>query len=214
MGVDLFVSGNSSIDRYIQTIIQLESRPRQNLENTKTVLNRRSAVLTDLDSKLSALNSLAERLTDPLTNYFATKTTSTSDSDILTATADSTALAGSHDVTITRLASADTRVSKQYTKTATELNTFFTTNGSQTFQIDVAHPTDADSSNRETISVTINSSGATNDDVLDDIALAVNNAMSVAVTAETIDADEKVTASVVHEQDGTSRLIFKSGQSG
>ncbi len=214
MGSDIFVGGNSSINRYIKTLLSLEAQPRHDLEDKKTVLNRRSAVLTDLDSKLSSLNSLAERLTDPLTNYFAAKTTSTSDADLITATAGSTALAGNHDVTITRLASADTRVSKQYTKTATDLNTFFNTNGSQTFQIDVAHPTTADSTNRETISVTINSSGATNDDVLDDIVLAVNEAMSVAVTAGTIDADEKTTASVVHETDGTSRLIFKSGQSG
>ena len=214
MGADIFVNGNSTIDRFIQTLLRVESQPRVSLEDKKTVLNRRSAVLTDLDSKLSKLNNLAERLTDVLTNHFGAKTASTSDSDIFTATADSTSLVGSHDTTITRLASADTRVSKQYTKTATELKTFFDTNGSQTFQIDVAHPTSSDSSNRETISVTINSSGATNNDVLKDIALAINNAMSAAVTADTIDADEKVAASVVHEDDGTSRLIFKSGQSG
>ena len=214
MGIDIFSSGNSSLESLIQTTLQLEAQPRFRLEDKKTGLQAKEKVLSDIDSKLSSLNSIAKRLTDALTDHFASKTVDASDSDIFTATADSDALAGSHDVTIERLASADTRVSQQYTSTGTALRTFFDTNGSQTFQLEIAHPTSEDSSNRETIDVAINSSGATNDDVLDDIALAVNNAMAAAVTAETIDADEKLTASVVHEEDGTSRLIFKSGQSG
>ncbi|MFQ5649941.1 MAG: flagellar filament capping protein FliD [bacterium] len=214
MGIDIFTQGNSSIEQLIQATLQIESQPRFRLEDKKDTLSTRNQVLSDLDSKLSSLNSLAKRLTDVLTDYFATKTVSTSDKDKITATASSTALAGSHDVSVSRLASSDTRVSKQYTKTGTELQTFFSTNGSQTFQIEVGHPTTSDSTNRETISVTINSSSTNNDDILSDIALAINNAMSTAVTAKTIDADEKLTASVVHEQDSTTRLVFKSGQSG
>jgi flagellar hook-associated protein 2 len=214
MGIDIFIRGDSSLDRLINTILQIESRPRLTLVDRKTELNKTKAVLTDLDSKLSALESLSKRLTDPITDYFGAKSGSSSDTDLFTVSADSTALVGSHDIVISRLASADTRVSKQYTKTGTELSDFFSTNGSQTFQLEVAHPITSDSSNRVTISVAVNSTSTNNDDVLKDIALAVNNAMSSAVSAGTIDADEKVIASVVNEDDGSSRLIFKSSQSG
>ncbi|TDI83634.1 MAG: flagellar hook protein FliD, partial [Caldithrix sp.] len=214
MGFDIFASGSSSIDRLIETTLQIESIPRFRLEDRKAALNVRKKVLSDLDSKLSALTSLAKKYTDVLTDYFAAKTASSSDSALFSATAESSALVGNHDVFVERLAISDTRVSQQYSATGTELRTFFDTNGSQTFQISVGHPTDSDSSNRETISVTVNPTGSTNDDIMDEIALAVNNAMSSAVTADTIDADEKLSASVVHEEDGKSRMIFKSSKSG
>lgn len=212
--LDIFASGSSSIDRYIQTVLRLESQPRVQLQDRTAELNRRNGVLSDLDSKLSALNNLAKRLTDSITNRFAARKASSSNTDLFTASADSTALVGSHDIFIERLAKTDTRVSQQYSASATDLKSFFDTNGEQTFQIEVAHPTDADSDNRVSIDVAVNSSGATNDEVLDDIALAINNAMSAAVTDETINADEKVAAYVVHEEDGTSRLLLKSGQTG
>ncbi|RMF66885.1 MAG: flagellar hook protein FliD [Calditrichaeota bacterium] len=214
MGVNLFVNPNSAIDQFIQTTLQLEARPRLALEDRKADLNRRGAVLTDLESKLSKLHSLAKSLVDPLDDPFGAKTTTSSNTDKFTATATSSALLTNHDISIQRLAVADTRVSKQYTSTATDLRTFFDTNGSQTFQIQVAHPTSTDSTNRVNISVTVNPTGTDNDSILDEIALAINNAMDAAVTAGTIEADEKASASVVHEQSGTSRIIFKSGQTG
>ena len=113
MGLDIFSAGNSSIDRLIETILQLESRPRFLLESRKETLKTRKTVLSDLDSKLSALSTLSKRLTDVITNHFAIKSVSSSDEKKFTATADATALASSHDVAIARLASSDTRVSKQ-----------------------------------------------------------------------------------------------------
>lgn len=214
MGIDIFSKGSSSIDQLIETTLQLEAQPRFRLEDKKSSYEARSKILSELDSKLSALNKVSKRLTDVLTDYFAAKSSSSSDDTRFTATSESEAAVGTHDINISRIASSDTRVSQQYSKSGTDLTTFFSTYGSQTFNIEVGHPTDDDSSNRETIAVTVDSSGTTNDDVLKDIALAINNAMSTAVTAETIDVDEKVAASVVHEEDGTSRLIFKSGSSG
>ncbi len=214
MGIDIFSGGNSSIDRLIQTTLQVESRPRFAMEDKKSALNARNSVLSDLDSKLSSLNTLAKKFTDVLNDYFGAKSVTTSDDKIFTAVADSSAQVANHDVTISRLASSDTRVSKQFTSTGTTLRSFFDTNGSQTFQIDVAHPTTADANNRVSIGVTVNPTGSSDDSIMDEIALAINNAMSSAVTASTIDADEKLSASVVHESSGNSRLVFRSGQSG
>jgi len=214
MGIDIFTSGNNSLERLIQSIIQFESQPRFDITDKQSAAKRKTAVLTDLDSKLSKLNSLSERLTDQFTDHFNSKAASTSDKSLFTASATSTALIGNHDILIQRLAASDTRVSKQFDATATDLRSFFDTNGAQTIQLDLAHPTDADSSNRVSISVAVNSSGATNDDIMTDIATAINDAMAAAVTANTIDADEKVVASVVHEESGKSRIVFKSQQTG
>lgn len=215
MGIDIFASGgNSGIEQLIQMTLQIESQPRFRLEDKKTSLDARKSVLSELDSRLSSLNSVAKKLTDAITNHFASKTTVSSNEDKFSATAEAKALAGDHDISIARLASADTRVSKQYTKTGTELKDFFDANGAQSFQIEVAHPTSEDSGNRVSISVDVAPTGTDNDSILLEIASAINNAMGAAASAETIDADEKLSASVVHETDGTSRLVFKSGLSG
>ena len=192
MGADIFVSQNSNMERLIQTILQIESEPRFRYEAKKAELQKRNTIISDLDSKLSALQSIAEKLTDPLTDHFASKSVSTSDSNIFSASAESSALVSNHDVFIERLASSDTRVSQQYSELGTDLTTFFGSNGAQTFQIEVAHPTDEDSSNRVAIDVTVDASGTTNDAILDEIAIAINDAMSQAVTDETIDVDEKM----------------------
>jgi len=214
MGLDLFVSGNSAMEQFIQSTLRLEAQPRFRLVDQQAALKNRTNVLTDLQSKLSELHSLAKRLTDTITNPFDAKSASSSDEKIFSASASSGALAGNHSLDVVRLASSDTRVSQQYTSTATDLRSFFDTNGSQTFQIAVGHPTTADSTNRVNISVTVNPTGADNDSILKEVALAINDAMNAAATAGTIDADEKASASVVHEQNGTARLIFNSGQSG
>jgi len=211
---DIFSPASSSLDLLIQNILELEARPKVALEDKRAELSQLDSVLSDLDSKLSALHTLAKRLTDPITDYFATKSATSSDEEFFTASAGSTALAGSHDITIQRLASADTRVSKQYSATGTDLSSFFSTNGSQTFQIEVAHPTTADSTNRVNISVTVNPTSSGNKDVLNEIAVAINNAMNNAVTAGTITSEEKVTASVVQEDSTNARLVLKSGKSG
>jgi flagellar hook-associated protein 2 len=214
MGVDLFVNQNSNMERLIQTILQIESEPRFRLEDKKAELEKRNTVLSDLDSKLSTLQSTAKTLTDPLTNHFAAKSASSSDSNKFSATAGSDALASNHDISILRLATSDTRVSQQYDSSGTAIKSFFDSNGAQTFEIEVAHPTDEDENNRVSIEVTVTPTGTDDDDIMSEIALAINNALSSAVQAGTIASDEKISASVVHEENGKSRLIFKSGQSG
>jgi len=214
MSIDIFSGGGSSIENLIATTIQIEAQPRFMLQDKVTALSNRRSVLSELDSKLSSLNSFAKKFTDSLTDYFAVKAVSTTNSDIFTASATEDAQVGNHDIAISRVATADTRVSNQYTSTGTSLGSFFSGVGSQTFNIDVGHPTSGDSENRESIGITINPTGSTDDEILDEVALAINTAMADAVSAQTIDSVEQVFASVVHETGGSSRLIFRSGLSG
>lgn len=207
--------GGLDIEGLVEQYRAVEEIPRVTLEAKKDALESRKQALTDLDSKLSALYKLSERFSDILLNVFDTKTAESSDTALFTVTADSSALAGSHDLEISRLASVDTRVSKQYDADVTD-PAFTSISTEQSFGIIVAHPTEADPDNTEEITVAISAStfSQTNDEVLQDIANAINDAMSAAVTAETIDSDEKAVASVVSEESGVTRLVLRSGQSG
>ena len=71
MGADLFIQGNPAIEQLIATTLQLEAQPRFILEDRKAALNSRNKVLSDLDSRLSALNKLAKRLTDKEIKLFS-----------------------------------------------------------------------------------------------------------------------------------------------
>ncbi|MFQ5485358.1 MAG: flagellar cap protein FliD N-terminal domain-containing protein, partial [Desulfobacterales bacterium] len=215
MSVDIesIFSSQSSIDRLVGQYIALERQPLDALLNKKNTLESKKDVFNELDSKLSSLYTVTEKLTDPITDYFSAKKASTSDETKVTASAGSSSVLGNHSISVERLAISDTRVSTQYADTATSFTGF---TADQTFTINVAHPTDADSSNRVDISVTVSSAtfSKTDDEVLLDIASAVNSAMSNAVTAETIDSDEVIHASVVTEESGKSRLMFRSERSG
>jgi flagellar hook-associated protein 2 len=215
MAVDIttIFDSQAAIDRLIDQFMVLEERPLNRLLDKKEALEEKKSIFSELDSKLSSLKTVTERLTDTITDYFAAKTATTSDSDRFTATASASAQLGNHSITVERLAVSDTRVSKQYTDTNSSFTSF---TADQTFYIDVAHPTSSDPSNRVSIAVTVTSAtfSKTDDQVLQDIADAINSAMANAVTAETIDSDEVVHASVVTEESGKSRLVLRSEQSG
>ena len=60
-----------SIEYLVSQYIKLESRPRDRIIENRARLTTKQQTLTTLDSKLSALNSSAERMTDEITDYFA-----------------------------------------------------------------------------------------------------------------------------------------------
>jgi len=205
--------GGLDIEGLVEQYRALELIPRDRLETKKGSLESRKETVTDLDSKLSALYKLGERFQDILLDVFNNKAAESSDTALFAVSADATAQAGAHDLTITRLASADTRVSQQYVASNSDFTAITT---DQSFGILVAHPTDSDPNNRVEVTVTISAStfSQTNDEVLEDITNAINAAMSAAATAGDIDSDEKAAASVVSEETGTARLVLRSGQSG
>ncbi len=213
MDVTSLFQNQNSVQFLVDQFMRFEQGPKNALLVRKDSVNNQLSVLSELDSKLTALKSKTDRMTDTLTDYFATKKAESSNTDLITATASSAASAGSHSVSVSRLAAADTRVSKQYVSTGTDFSSYST---DQTFQLEVAHPTDADASNRLFISVTVSASSFSGDNasVVKAISDAVNTSMDNAVAAGTINSDEKVRSSVVNEQSGTSRLKFKSENTG
>jgi len=215
MSIDItsIYNSSTSIDNIVEQYMAIEERPMVELEEKKEDLYTKKNVLTTLHSKLSSLKTAAERLSDPLTDYFAAKNARSSDAEKFLVSATTNAELGNHSLTVERLAQADTRVSKQYTDSNTSFGSFTT---DQTFSIEVGHPLDEDPYNRVSIDITINadSFSQTDDNVLADIAEAVNTAMGNAVLAGTISSTERVQASIVTEQTGISRLVFRSMSSG
>ena len=199
----------SLIDQYMK----IESRPRDLLIVKKRDLNDRKSIFSELDSKLSELKTKLDYLLDPITDRFAAKLAISSNAERITAETQSGAVNGTHTVTVEQLARNDTRVSNQYTDTDSSFGAF---TADETFTIEVAHPTDADPNNRVQISVNVTADKFTGNDkeVLQAIADAINQSMSQAVNDETIESDEVVHASLIHEETGKSRLILTSDQTG
>lgn len=213
MDITSLFKNQNSVQYLVDQFMRFEQEPKKELLSRKDSVNQKLTVLTDLDSKLTALKSKTDRMTDPLTDYFAARKAQSSNTDLLTASASSAASVGNHTISVSRLASDDTRVSNQYTTTNSDFTSYTT---DQAFQIEVAHPTDAAPNNRVFIDVTVAASAFTGDNasVMKSVSDAVNTAMDNAVAAETITSDERVQASVVNEQSTTARLKFKSGKSG
>lgn len=198
----------------ISQIIAVESQPLNDLDLKKQTQERMQTALNDYDSKVSALHTLLTEMIDLFNNPFDARTASLSDTTSYDVTVSEDAALGSHSLQVLRLASTDTRVSQQYTSAGTSLRSFFDTNGAQTFQINVASPTDTDPNNRVDISVTVDPTGATDQDILQEISDAINTAMSDAASSGTIKSTEEASASVVNETSDTARLSLSSAQSG
>jgi flagellar hook-associated protein 2 len=206
-------NANSPYETLISSMITIERQPQLRLKDERNEQNRMNGVLSDLHSKLSALHTLLKRFSDPLSNPFGSRGVATS-ATAFSATAAETAMFGAHTLKVERLASADTRISQQFTSSGNSLRAFFDSNGAQTFTIQVASPTIDDTSRRVDVTVTIDPTGSTDAEILKEISAAINAAMNDAAADGTIKKAEVAGASVVNETADTARLSLRSGQTG
>ena len=217
MSVDITsaFSNNSSIQRLVDLYLQRDRAPRNAKASERASIQEKKTKLSQLQSKLSSLVTKSDVLADTVFDAFSAKKASSSDSEKLSATAGTTSLAGNHSFTVSRLATSHTIVSKQYSSAGTVLSSAISSD--QSFSIGVGHPTNDDSTNRVNISVSVaasNFNSTTDETALTAIANAINTAMTTAVSSDTIESDEIVSASVVSEENGKSRLVLTSAQTG
>ena len=207
------IGGTNSIQYLVDQYMAIESRPKDKLVQQQRALTKKKDVFSELDSKLSALKSKLEYLTDSVSLPFQSKNAQSSDDTKVSARVQNSATKGNHTLTVQQLAHSDKRVSNQFSNTATDFSGFTT---DQTFTIQVGHPTSTDPNNRVNISVTVPVStfSKTNNEVLNDIAQNMNDAMAAAAANGTITSDEMAQASIITEQNGVSRLVLTSGQTG
>ena len=198
----------------IQQIVFLESQPKFTLEGRRDSLQSSKSVLSELDSKLSAFDDILDDFLNPITHPFEARAVDINDTSAFTASATDDAPFGSHTLRVDRLATVDTRLSDQHTKSDTSIRTALGT-GTVSFSFSLSNPTDADENNRETISVSFDiSSGEDDETILTNAVEAINAAVLSADDAGTIDTANRAYASIVNETSDTARLSLRAGQSG
>lgn len=208
------LQADSPYENLISQILVIERQPQLKMKTERGEQERLKAVMSDFDSTLSALHTSLNTFTEATSNPFDARKAQTASDAPYSVTATDAASFGSHSLQVERLATADARLSKQFASTGTTLRDFFDTNGSQTFSIEVAHPTDEDPDNRVAVSVTVDPAGTDDAAILQEITDAISDAMNDAVAADTITRSEKASLALVSETSSTRRLSLRSGQTG
>jgi len=105
----------------ISGLVQAESRPITILQNQKVALQAKQGVFTTVIGSLGSLKSAAQSLS--LSTDFDKKTAATSDATVLTASADSTALAGANTILVDTLAKAQSIKSTTFATSSAAIGT-------------------------------------------------------------------------------------------
>ncbi len=109
---DAFSGKTSGIDvsSVVSELMQVERQPEVQLQNQQTTINSQVSALTSISTQLTALYNSVNSLKD-FDGAFSQNTTGSSDSAIVSATADSTASAGTHSITVSKLATTSSSYS-------------------------------------------------------------------------------------------------------
>jgi flagellar hook-associated protein 2 len=225
MDISNIYSARDNMDYLVSLMMQQEMRPKWAIEDKQQVYNLKKSTLTKLDSNLSSLYSKINDINDSVFDFFAVKNATSSDTDNFTVSAGTNAQAGNHSLSVTRLATSDRRASEQFTDgnfdftgvakhsvaALTEMDHLFTLTGATT---DV----DGDPATYD-LNITIDSAwfDGTNTDseILAEIETQINDTMATVKSGnEYIENDEVITASIVTESSGVSRLVLNSGKTG
>lgn len=110
-GVGLFSGINSA--QLIDQLLSLEARPKQQMQQRIISLQSQRAAYLDINSSALALKSAAQKFR--LSNTFKSSRAQSSDTDVLTATAGTTAAAGSYQFVVKRLVTTQQVLSRSFT---------------------------------------------------------------------------------------------------
>lgn len=183
--------GNSQLDQLVAAYKATQKPQVDRLTQKKTTLERSSTYYSNLNSRLNSLISQLDRFdADDAESKFSSKKVVSSASDFVTASGNKDAIDGLNTVRVNRLATSDILISSQLTS---ENN--FSLSGTQLIEFNI---------NGESKTVTIDFDGTeTNSDALTKIVDAVNSA-----------EDLNITAGKVNDTTTTSRLTFRSNDTG
>lgn len=119
------LNGNGiDVKSVVNAILSRETGPLTTWQNQQTDLSTQAGLLTGLNNNLTSLEAAVISLANP-TGPLASLTATSSDTSILTASADTTAIAGTHQIVVSYLATIGT----VYTNPLTNGNTSFLTGG-------------------------------------------------------------------------------------
>jgi len=190
------ISTTPSINVLVNRFLDAERTPVKKLESRKSKLTNQSSVLLDLKSKLKKVGDRIDTFTTiGEEETLSAKEVSVSDSTIFTAEATHEASLGVSTLFVSRIAKNDIALSDRFTKTDTSLADDYA-GKTKSFYISIG------SGSTQTISVSFDSDSTTNEEILEEIADAIN------------DADLDISAKVVADTSTTVRLSFVSDEAG
>jgi flagellar hook-associated protein 2 len=171
------------VQSMVQQAIAAASGPLYQMQQEQTTLQGQASALNTLESELTAFQTAVEGLSDPAGALFA-QTATSSDTNVLTATAGSGATSGTHSVVVSSLATTSSAYSSEFASSTTALPT-----GS--FDIQVGGGT--------ATTITVSSSNNT----LSGIASTING-MNLGVTASVITDSNGARLSLVSNTSGAA----------
>jgi flagellar hook-associated protein 2 len=173
-----------NVQALVSQTIQADSGPLIQLQNLQSSLNAQTSALNKLNSELSTLLTAVQNLSD-FTGGLNALQASSSDSSIVTGTADTTAQQGVHTLVVSSLATTGSYYTAEQASSTTPL----ATGASFTIQVGTGTP----------VSITIDSTNNT----LAGLAQAINDA-NAGVTASLITDSTGVRLAVVSNTSGAA----------
>ncbi|MFW5973459.1 MAG: flagellar filament capping protein FliD [Bacteroidota bacterium] len=204
------VRGDDPYEMLIKSIISIESQPKLKLTEEKGEQQRMKSVMSDFSKLLTQLQTAVKNLSDPVTTLVGARK-ATTDATAFAVTASDRADLGSHTLEVLRLASADSRVSRQFSKAGTELAAF---TAEQSFAIEVFSPTAEEPERRVAIDVSVTPTGTTDAEILEEVQTAIKSAFKQAATDGLIKNAEAPSIALVNETSDTARLSIRSASTG
>ncbi len=122
-GVSNIFQQNNPYERFVQQLVQIESRTKMLLQSQKSTQNEKKTALGQVSSSISQFVSKIEELQDTKNRAFQPLSGSTSDRDIVRITStDGIKKPGNYDITVNRLASNDLLISQVLNGSGSDLH--------------------------------------------------------------------------------------------
>jgi flagellar hook-associated protein 2 len=172
----------------VDAILELDAAPEINLQNQVTALNSQTSALQTIENDLASLQTAVQALNDPMGAFSAVAVTS-SNNDVVSATAANGTAAGSHTITVKGLATTSAAYSAPQTSSTSALPV-------GEFDLQVGDNT----------AVPIPVDSADNTDTLTGLATYINQ-QNMGVTASVITDASGARLSLVGQTSGTAGVI-------
>ncbi len=121
MSISGVMGGGLDVQGIVSQLMYVEQEPLRQLQTQKSTLQRQSTAYDSVTSKLNTLLDAIDTLKG--SSSFGAKSATSSNKDILTATATSAAVTGKYDVVVSQLATTDTYQSQTFAAATDTLTT-------------------------------------------------------------------------------------------
>lgn len=110
---DAFSGKSTGIDvsSVVDSLMEIQDQPETQMKSEQTTINSQISALTTINNQLTSLQNAVQALEDPISGALAQMTTGSTDSSVVAASANTTAVAGTHTVTVTQLATTSSSYS-------------------------------------------------------------------------------------------------------